>query len=95
MSNRFQTYEEQEESFVQSCDTYAIYEALDVVDRIEDISIRINVRENDLGEIEEAVEEIVRLARQARNLLETVTGDFPEEHEYWAEPDSEEESRDE
>lgn len=94
---KHQTYEEQEESFVQSCDTYAIYEALELVDHIEDIAIRINVRENDLTDLEEAVEEVTRLSRQARDLLESVTGDHQPDDPYWVEEsdDEDEEGRNE
>lgn len=94
---KYQTYEEQEDEFAQSCDTYAIYEALELVDRIEDIAIRINVRENDLTDLEEAVEEVTRLSRQARDLLESVTGDHQPDDPYWVEEldDEDEEERNE
>lgn len=76
-----------EDEFVDTVDTYSLYQSMNQLDLAEDILLRINVNENDLGEIEEALGEAVRLLREARLLIEVVTGDAETEDEYWAEPD--------
>lgn len=65
-----------EDEFLDTVDTYAAYQALNALDLVEDILLRVNVRENDLGEIEEAHGETIRLIREARDLIEVMTGDY-------------------
>ena len=84
-----------EDEFVDTVDTYSLYQSMSQLDLAEDILIRINVNENDLGEIEEALGEAVRLLREARLLIEVVTGDAETEDEYWASTNDDKENRDE
>ena len=86
-----------EDEFVETVDLYSAYQALNNLDLVEDILLRINVNENDLGEIEEALGEAARLIREARDFIEVMTGDHqPEDDLYWSEESDEDgEERDE
>jgi len=95
MTNSRSTYNEDE--FLDTVDVYSAYQALNNLDLIEDIILRVNVNENELGEIEEALGEVARLVREARDFIEVLTGDHQPDDPYWVEgsDDEDEEGRDE
>ena len=84
--------------FIETVDLYGAYQAMNSLDLAEDILVRINPRENDPAEIEEALLEVTRLIREAREYIEVITGDAGEDDgEYWMDMDIEDdrEGRDE
>lgn len=64
------------------------------LDLAEDILVRINPHENDPAEIEEALLEVTRLIREAREYIEVITGETGEDDgEYWMDMDIEDNDR--
>ena len=84
--------------FIETVDLYGAYQSMNALDLAEDILVRIQVHENDPAEIEEALLEVTRLIREAREYIEVITGDTGEDDgEYWMDMDIEDdrEGRDE
>lgn len=67
--------------FIQSCDTYGTYMALDNLDHIVDIVNRCNPFQDDPEEIHQALQEILRLAQEAVRWGEMTTEDRDEDDE--------------
>lgn len=80
--------------FIETVDLYGAYQAMNSLDLAEDILVRINPHENDPAEIEEALLEVTRLIREAREYIEVITGDAGEDDgEYWMDMDIEDNDR--
>jgi hypothetical protein len=67
------------DDFIQTCNTYGTYMALDQLDNIIDIARRCNPHHDDPEDLNQALQEIIRLAQEAIVWGEMTTEDNDEE----------------
>ena len=76
--------------FIETVDLYGAYVAMNALDLAEDILVRIQPSVNDPAEIEEAILEVLRLLREARDYVEAVCGDGDDSGQgYWIDDNGE------